>query len=95
MVRPTWTTDEQARWLAERKKAFADAQAASNTRAFLSATTEVFLAKWLLPDPTPEELAEADHKLDAAKEAKCTVRRGVSSSRSSSPHGLTLQSTAN
>ncbi|TFK79972.1 hypothetical protein K466DRAFT_459428, partial [Polyporus arcularius HHB13444] len=75
MVRPTWTTDEQAAWLSERKKAFADAQASSTTRAFLSAVTEAFLAKWPLADPTVEELADAGNKVEVAKDNKRTKLR--------------------
>ncbi|RDX39730.1 hypothetical protein OH76DRAFT_1306824, partial [Lentinus brumalis] len=54
-----WTTDEEAAWLALRKKNFADAQANGTTRAFLNATTESFKDVFPRAPPSAAEIAEA------------------------------------
>lgn len=78
MPRPTWTTDAEATWLSERKKAFADAQADGTTRAFLNATTESFLGSFPRQPPTPAELAEHNGNEEEAQKAQKKQIRGVS-----------------
>lgn len=78
MPRPTWTTELQAAFLAERKKSFTDSQASGTTRAFLNATTESFLAKWPILAPTEAELAEENGDYDAVMANKRAKIRTVS-----------------
>lgn len=89
MPRPTWTTDEQGHWLADRKRDFATARANGTTRAFLNATTEAFLTKWPILAPTEKELAEENNDIDAYKVSKSALYRKVRPTRPYSARVLT------
>ena len=77
MGQKPWTTNEQANWLKERKKAFVDAQVNKTTRAFFNSTTKAFVQKWPVGEPTVEEIAE-EGGLEEAQNARQVAQRTVS-----------------
>ncbi len=85
MPRGSWASDEMQQYMSDRKKAFTDSQVEGRSRAWLNAACETFNARFPVPPPTAEEVAE-EGSLEAAKAAKLERRNGVST-----PHRACIQ----
>jgi len=74
-----WVTPEQGAWLKERLPVFAAAQIAKNaTTQFYPNLHRDWCAKWPIPEPTPEEVADLKGVVEQARKVKRTKVEEVS-----------------